>query len=379
LAALGRFWPVCRASVVLTAALGLFGPQASPADDLALRRQQIANMSLSEQQQLLRSQQRFNELSAADQERMRTLHADLKADPNQARLQQVLERYHEWLKTLSPEQRAELEGLAAEARIKRIRELMTRQREEHNRRRPRFGGPSLPKEDQQAIYSWFSDLVWQHRREILAEIPEARREQVERLDEAMQRKALLFTAVQRGRADRFLIEPADYERLLTELTPETRDKLARAPSPQQKKRLARDWISQAIMARMGSYSMRRAMASISGDELQTTFESLPEAERQRLMRMPRDQMQEELKHLLMQRESRPDGPPPFDRPPMGSFGPPDHGRPGWERHPGGPPRGPRGRSEGDLRDFPRPDPPGDRPPALDGANGHPERGPKDRG
>jgi hypothetical protein len=347
-----------RASISFAIILG-FCPHLNAADDLALRRQQIANLSLTEQQQLLRNQQRFDELSTADRERMRKLYADLQADPHRPELQKVLDRYYEWLKTLSPEHRAELEDMEAGARIKRIRELVTREREEHNRRRPRFGGEPIPKEDLDALYKWFSDLVWQRRDDILAEMPESRRKQIAGLDESMQRKSLLFAAIQRNRADQLPIEDADYERLLKKLSPETRDKLARAPSPQQKKRLARGWLGQAMMMRMGSHSMRRAMATISGDELQRFFEKLPESDRSRLMGMPPDQMQQELKHLYFQRVSRPDGPPPLD-PPFGHRGPhgaPEHRRP--DR--GGPPdRGPPDREH-------RPGGPGFRPPpAHDG-------------
>ena len=339
-----------RFVVLLTAVCCLLAATTFAQDDLGARREQIVSLPLSDQQQLLRNQERFNELGVDEQERLRKLHEDLSHDANAARLRAVLERYHEWLKTLSPEQRAELAELGTDERVVRIGQLMAREREEHERRKNRFAGegPPLPREDVQAISRWFGELAWQHREELLADMPSQRREQIEKLDEPAQRRSLTFAAFSRWRNGPLPVKDEDLDRLMKELTPGTRERLAQADG-HQRRRVLKDLLRQTVMSRMGSPSMRRSWAMVSNEELERFFQhDLPEGERQRLMRLSREQMRDELRTLYLERGDRPEG-PPGRRPP---FGPPG-GRPGG---PGGPDfrrRPPRERGEQPPERSPR--------------------------
>jgi hypothetical protein len=313
-------------------------------NDIAAKRDHIAQLSINERQELLRNQERFNELTTAEQQRLRTLHEELVADPASATLYGVLERYHEWLKTLSPEQRAELADLSAAPRIDRIAKLLAKQKEEQQRKQQRFtGGEPLPPEDVQVIFDWFEELVQRHRDELLASMPANRRADVEKLDETGKKRALMFVALRRWRNEPIPLGVDDFDRLVTRLSPTAREQLEKADTPQRKRHLAREWLFQVMASRWGSMSVRRSLASIASEELERFFQDeLPESDQQRLLNLPRDQMRDELRHLYFQRAGRPER-PPFDRrePPDFRGGPPRDFPPG-ERPPRGEFPGPRG-------------------------------------
>jgi hypothetical protein len=356
-------------SCLLTTSAGIAG------DDLATRREKVEALSLGEQQQLLRNQERFNELSAAEQQRLLTLHNALSEDANSAKLLAVLERYTEWLKNLPAEQRAELATLDADARIERIRRMLDRERQDQEGRRQRaFAGDPLPREDFQPILRWFGNVVWEHRDELLANAPPQRRAQQEKLDEAAQRRMLMGVAVHQWRRKPLPVKPEEIETLKTQLSSGTQDRLAKA-TPEQRDRLLKEFLWQAVMSRMGSSQMRRSLAMVSPDELERFFEfELSKEERQRLLSLPQDEMREELRTLYVQKSRDADG-PPRGRSPGPQFGPPngrDRARrlPGdeWDRpNRGGRPGGPGPRRERDRPpfDFDRGDGPDDRPPPAD--------------
>lgn len=322
------------ASVVLFL---LIGASALAEESLADRRAQIASLSLAEQQQLMRNQERFAALTEEQQARMRQLHVELTKDAESAKLRGVLDRYYDWLKTLSVEERAELAELNADQRIERIRQLIKRQREEHERRRPRFVNtdPPLPPEDAQVISRWFSDLAWKYRELVMKDLPQNRRKDFEELDEGAKRRQVTITALRRWKSDPIPVTTEDLDRLTGQLSPGTRQRLAAANSPQQKKRLAREWLLQSMMARMGSFPMRRSM--VSSEDLERFFETeLPDEDRQRLMKLPSEQMQAELLGLYWQHTRAADGSgfgPPRGRPEGRPFGRPD-GRDGPTFGPG---------------------------------------------
>ncbi|HEV3137664.1 MAG TPA: hypothetical protein VGZ26_07160, partial [Pirellulales bacterium] len=123
----------------------------SASDDLAGRRLQIEHMTPAEQQDLLRRQERFSTLPLEEQQRLRSLQASLDADPHARQLEQVLKHYHEWLKTLSPGQRAELADLGPADRVARIKRI--RQQQEFARQQARRA-ELLSTKDVQEIVRW---------------------------------------------------------------------------------------------------------------------------------------------------------------------------------------------------------------------------------
>ena len=77
-------------------------------------------MSDAERTALLQKKRRFDDLSAEEQTRLRQIHEECRPTAPQE-LQQVLERYYDWLRTLTPLERAEVLSLPADKRLKRSR------------------------------------------------------------------------------------------------------------------------------------------------------------------------------------------------------------------------------------------------------------------
>ncbi len=114
---------------LLSAVCLLIGADSSPMPtDLDARRQRVARLDGDEQQELLRKFERFSTLPAEEQQRLRALEAAISREPRADELQHVLKRYHEWLKTLSSSQRAQLADLSAKDRVKMIERIKRDQR-----------------------------------------------------------------------------------------------------------------------------------------------------------------------------------------------------------------------------------------------------------
>ena len=117
-------------------------------------------MSDAEKTALLQKKRRFDELSPAEQTRLRQIHDELAQDPHQAELQRVLERYHDWLRTLTPPERAEVLSLPADKRIEKIQELTRTQ--EAKRFRRMAGGFMMSPRDLTVIHDWFDKFIDDH-------------------------------------------------------------------------------------------------------------------------------------------------------------------------------------------------------------------------
>jgi hypothetical protein len=330
-------------------------------ESLAARREKVESLSLNEQQQLLRNQERFNELPEAEQKRLRDLHQQIGNDANSTKLSMTLVRYTEWLKDLPEGQRAELASLDPDTRIEHIRRILEREHQEQEGGRRRFtGGEPLPREDMQTMVRWFGKVVWEHRDELLAKSPPKQRADYKNLDESAQRRRLMLYAANQWQGKPLPVKPEEIESLKRSLSSGTQDRLAKA-KPELQDELLRELLRQSVMSRMGSFPMRRSFAMASPDELDRFFEfELSKEERERLRGLPPEEMRKELQTLYFQRSRGPDG-PPMGRPQGPRFGSPDgRNRPG--RPPGDdrprPNRGGRPGSppEGRERDRPPFDP-----------------------
>ena len=65
-------------------------------------------MSSDERNDLREKYDKFEALSPDEQDQLRRLHEQLESDPQGDKLRRLLLRYHEWLKTLTPGERADL-------------------------------------------------------------------------------------------------------------------------------------------------------------------------------------------------------------------------------------------------------------------------------
>ena len=164
----------------------LLGPGTSLAlagNDREARRSQIASLQPAEQQELLRKQERFNALPVEEQDRLRSLQAALDADPNAERLHQVLIHFHEWLKTLTPSQRAELADLPPQQRVQAIQRLQKQQQMARDRT---HRTELLSREDVRKIVRWAEAAAWTRREDLLAGLPPEQRKRFEKMDVSRQ-------------------------------------------------------------------------------------------------------------------------------------------------------------------------------------------------
>lgn len=317
--------------LLTAAALTAASADEPRADQLATREARINEMAPAEQQELLRRQERFNALPADEQDRLRKLQAAIDADPNAERLQRVLSQYHEWLKTLTPAQREELADMSPEQRVEQIKRLQKRQRaaREHAQR-----VELLSKQDMREIVKWTEDIVWRKRKDFLSAMNKGQVKSFEKTEPERQKRALLYRAMndraRRERGGLNWIDPKDLARLSPKLSEPAQRELAAAADPPAQRKLVATWIGTALHGLEPWQGMRRP-SPLAGDELvQFLQNELPPQQRERLLKMPREQMLEELRGMYFDRgrDLVPGGPPRRD------------GRPGGPKGDG---RGKRGR------------------------------------
>ncbi|MBL8830022.1 MAG: hypothetical protein JNM18_23790 [Planctomycetaceae bacterium] len=289
--------------------------QPLAADSLADRQAKLAALPADAQQQLLVKFERFRQLPAAEKQRLHELHRAIETDPARDELLATLDRYSEWLQTLSAAQRAELAHLLSAERIERVRQLM------QERRGPLF--PSyrpLSPEDREVVRAWIE-------KQALANLPADRRAEFDQLSDEERRRALMRAFMQR-------FQPFDQQRrptlaglgevvsLIDQLSEPVRNEFVRA-EPAQKVGILSGWVMQSIGM------------SITEQQLRKHFDhDLSPAEQQRLLALPGDEMQRELRRMYFRAKGNELGLPRFDmgrpQPPPGGF-PPGRGGPFKER------------------------------------------------
>lgn len=309
--------------------------------------------ALSEdQRQSLRAKfNRFRALSESQQDRLRALDAEIQAAPDADQLAQTMLDYQLWLNGLPPSEQFELREMSADERVKRVTQMVARQRERD-----------------------FLDLSPDELREIVRAVQpqlEAIRADA-RAAMSPDERDEFDSAFGRGRIWRLnnRVPPERRQEILhaveAALPAAKRSQFAALPPLEQWQRLF-GWIRQAW--REGGPERRdeerRRRDEVSQQELEAFFvEEVDAATKERLLAMPRDRMQRQLREMyygdLSARESlepdgrehgrRGDGPPPrFDdrrdgprrEPPWRDDRRPDRGPPDG-RPPRFPPQGPPG-------------------------------------
>ncbi len=277
-------------------------------DTLQQREQRVADMSASEKEELQRRRDRFDKLPSAEKERMRTLHQQIQQHEDSERLTTVLDRYSEWLRTISTSQRADLRKLPVEERIKRIRETKRRREEE---RFGRFMSERLNPEDARRVFDWLDDeLVTSELEQRLESMVDGReRRWLQMIDDDSRRRALMLKMLFR-RNPQILGDPTpeQIDKLVKQLSPEAKEQFEAQPDPSQQSVLVQQWVQAAIMSRL-------APPPVSDKDLEEVFAGLSPEQREELERLPRDRMQRELSRIyymrhMLRRGGPGQGPPP---------------------------------------------------------------------
>ena len=249
---------------------------------------------------------------------MRQLHEQLISTEDSDELLAVLLQYQAWLNTLEAGQQFELRELSSSERVRHIRRMIQR---EH-------GDPDLmlSNEELHELAVSIGPLLDSQRERVLSQLSPREKERVKRksgLD-----KLTYLTLISRGEfvrsMDRLL--PA----IAAALPPEKRRRFQQLPLPAKLSQLA-VWRKQA-WSQFGDHEARngpkRGQRDVSEQELERFFdESVDAVTKERLLAMPRDQMQRQLRlGGPPHREDRPpDGPPPEFR--RGDRRPPNAGPP----------------------------------------------------
>jgi hypothetical protein len=268
-------------------------------DDLAGRREKLSQLTASQRQQLLRKQQRFAALDSDQRQRLRQLQKQLESDPQGPRLHKVLDAYYDWLKTLTTSERAELVDLPAKERVEQIKKL----RRQQAARVIASGEPGLlTPDDLKTVGRWMEEVVWSHRDQLLKTIPPPRRKQLANMPEAQRRRVLLMASWQRWRAGEAPpISPAEIKRLVEQLSAPAQQRFAQVTDPPQQRRLVKEWVRLSVHDRV---ERARKLDPIARDELERfLWEELNSKQRDRLLNLPNEQMQQELRRLYFQKKA----------------------------------------------------------------------------
>lgn len=270
------------------------GPSTT-GEDLDARRAKIAQLEPSEQQELFRKYERFRAMPPEEQQRLRALQAEISADPHAGHLQQVLERYHEWLKTITPSQRATLAELPPQDRIKQIERIRLRQKADEQLE-------LLSRHDRRDIMSWVYALMKHHRDEVLAGMSPEERARFDEADSSAQRRWLIYRTFRAGTKSKpkSRVAQQDIDRLAEKLSESARAELAKATTLEAKRHVVGMWV-YATLHRSDSWRRGRHVNPLVGEELlQFLQNDVAPARREELLKMPREEMLRELRRMYFE-------------------------------------------------------------------------------
>jgi len=327
------------------------------------RRRQIQAMSAAERDRLERQFQTYRDMSPEHRAELGRMHREIEEDAKRAgNLRDVLQNYHDWLKTLSPWQREELRRASDnQTKLTLIRDFLEHQDNGPSRYRsgrprspfympgPFADAPTLGNDDLAALTV---------KLEKSAQLPQPLREELQELDGS--RRTLRLLAHQaKGRGGRG--EWLDVEEITASISDaEVRARIDEVVDDEERRRFVGAIVVKSLMVQWRAQTER---VLPNDDQIQTFYEQLEPKLRDELMQLPSAEFQEEVRARYM-REQAPDlariheelhaimrrlwsdhrRPDRFG--PRGRFRGPD------ERHPPGPPGPPIGRDRRGRRPGP---------------------------
>jgi hypothetical protein len=262
-------------------------------ETLPQRRQRVDALSSAEKEELRRRWELFESLEPAERQRLRDLHRELDHDPRSAELRTVMERYYKWFAALPPFRRAELLSLGTEERIKKIKSLVEEQSQK------------LRPQDLAGIKSWIEQYAARHDDSpLLQNLPEKSRRILDKMPAAERKQMIgMMLLTWRGPPP----NAQDLADLRASLTPETQQRLE-AKSPAEQWQIIAEAVRQWAHEKMAKSGMKSPFAMVDDVELARYFESgLTFEQRDRLLTLPADEMQRELRQMYLTRSHNSDG------------------------------------------------------------------------
>lgn len=295
-------------------AFGL-SPFAHAEEDSSDARAKIQSLPAEEREQLRRKLERFEALSPEEQQRLRELESHIAADPKEDELRQTVSRYYEWLKTLTPAERAELAELSPTARLERIRQIRKTQLTVTNTK----GADALSGDDYRELFKWLTEVAWRHKDELLRNVPEHKRKFFRDIDADPSKRWMLWPEMLR-QADEAKrpapITESDFVKLDADLSPPAREALKNADSHESKLQLIKAWLEHGRRKGPDFGQIR--------ERVKKFFEELPEDQKQRILAIEDEhQRRGEIFRLFWEAERKAGRAPP---PGHDHRGPPRDGR-----------------------------------------------------
>ncbi|MEN6459486.1 MAG: hypothetical protein ABFC63_11215 [Thermoguttaceae bacterium] len=256
---------------------------------------QLASMSPAEKDTLRRAEERFLALDAAERQHLRRMARQLAEDPNAAELRAIMRRYCHWLRELPQYGRWELADLDPPARITRIKQRLLDEQLREN-------VAQLDVKDAASLRQWMNDCAVQRQTAYLEKLPELQRKKLQQMTAAERHRrlfALMWQSIERlqrvepGKRPWWMTD-GDLQNLRGRLSQEADKRLAELPTPRDQWQQIAAWIHHAMHVRNA-----HAASSKPRDERLVRFfeKELTDAERDRLLTLPGDEMQRQLQWL----------------------------------------------------------------------------------
>ncbi|HEX3871646.1 MAG TPA: hypothetical protein VHV77_14485 [Pirellulales bacterium] len=245
------------------------------------RRAHIEQMNDSDKEQLLAKLQRFQHLGEAEQRHLHALHSALIEVGDGSDLFGIMMHYHRWLENLPAVQRTELLAMPIQKRLSRIDELQTYEARQRKRK--------LDDADAKLIADWIEQTIRQ--------MPHGERQRI-----------LLRVVSQRMQPFELARTPlmSDFAQVREKLSNAAREVWMQTP-PAQRPEVVGSWLRQGF-AIVASRHAPAADRDVTPERLQKFFDNdVPETERERLLSLPAEEMQGELRRLYQFRSLVPQG------------------------------------------------------------------------
>jgi hypothetical protein len=252
--------------------------------ELDERRQRLESLSPSEKRELLAKKERFDDKSESERQRLRELDAQIRQHPQAEQLQQVLQRYGQWLATLSSKDRAELQELPPADRLERIQQL---REGELDRRLSELG---LTAHDAEKVFQWWESFLEQHEALLVEALnPPDQEAYAKENGERRDRSFMLRFAVWRSLGTVLRRVPRDdINRLIPQLSQTARNRFLGLEGVEEQNQLLERWLRE-------SFRWRMRPPPATNDELLRIIKELPAEERERLEKLPRDELVQRLR------------------------------------------------------------------------------------
>lgn len=304
----------------------------------------VKSLPVDQQSRLQRLNEQFANLPKAEQNRLRQLHRELWESEHGSRLYGVLERYRDWLATLSAGQRDDVLSLPIEERVAAIERIKNQQHAE------RFANQAqgLVPSDTATVGRWLRDYVVAHEQDFLKLLSPDMRKRITDSKNPQRRTRSLMILVGKNQLMKQVSppRPEEFDELIQRLSPTAKKRLESATDGQARIEIVHNWMEASLNSRVRFFKISAEML----DKFYT--KELNPDQQERLDRLPATEMQSELRRMFIDSRMKrmmDQGGPGHEGRERGRGGPPhmrDDGQPPpFGRPPDGPRRRPERRSE----------------------------------